>query len=70
MCENYGHHETIVFYGYDSRNLTNGVEQQQRADQATAGDFLFELDQLRQTHQRSSFLPNNERIQADIMVYD
>ena len=55
ICENYGHRATIVFYCYDSSNLTKGVEQRQRAAQASAGDFLFDLDQLRQTHQRSCF---------------
>ena len=44
-----------VLHGYDSSNLTKGVEQRQRGVQATAGNFLFNLDQLRQTHQRSSF---------------
>ena len=55
MCEKYGHHASIVFYGYDSSNLTKGVEQRQHGVQATAGNFLFNLDQLRQTHERSSF---------------
>ena len=43
-------------YSYDGSNLTKGVEQRQHAAQATAGDFLFDLDKLRQTHQKSYFL--------------
>ena len=71
MCENYGHHATIIFYGYDSSNLTKGVEQR-RAAQAITGNFLFDLDQLRQTHQRRSFFFNKQwkQIYTDIMVYD
>ena len=38
------------FYGYDSSNLTKGVEKWQHAAQATAGDFLFDLHELRQSH--------------------
>ena len=43
MCENYGYRATIVFYGYDSSNLTKGVEQRQRAAQAAAGEFCLTL---------------------------
>ena len=61
MCEKYGRHASIVFYGYDSSNLTKGVEQRQRGVQATAGNFLFNLDQLMQTHQRSSFFNKQKK---------
>ena len=47
---------------YDCSNLTKGGEQRQRAAQASAGDFLFDLDPLRQTHKRSSLF-NKQRIQ-------
>ena len=71
MCENYGHHATTVFYGYDSSNVTKGFAQRQRAARATAGDFLFDLDPLRQTHQRSSLFNKQwKQIQTDIIVYD
>ena len=70
MCENYGHHTTIVFDGYDISNLTKGVEQWQRAAQVTTGDFLFELAQ-KANHQRSSFLTKQRKqIQTDIKLYD
>ena len=58
------------FHGYDSSNLTKGVEQRQHAAQATAGDFLFDLDKLRQTHQKSYFYKQWKQIQTDIMIND